>query len=186
MFLKAHAKQTPSSTRRVLSVLFVWMAIVAVGNGKTQQSKHTPDIQVHERISILMRDTIRRGEHMVDGVKIWKSARPSNEELEEVQSYGDGAVPVLADYLKSEDVRERELALRFLGNLGGSRIVEPLRIVLLNDTSAGIRELALRWLATVPWDLVSPIIENSAKSDSDTKVRESAKEIMASHTRKSG
>ena len=167
----------------VLRIMLVCAAIAIAINGQ-ERAEPLTESSVRERIGILMRDTIRDGEHTVNGVKVRLRVHPSNKALEEVRSYGDSAVPALADYLQSEDARERELAMRFLGCLGGSRIVEPLRGVVQNDASAGMRELALRWLTTAPWDMVSPIIEQAARSDDDPKVRETARGIVTSYSKK--
>jgi hypothetical protein len=42
--------------------------------------------------------------------------------------------------------------MRFLGALGGTRSVEPLRMVL-DHPSAGVREMALNWLAAALWEM---------------------------------
>lgn len=168
----------------VLKIVMVCAATALAINGQERAAEPLSDSLVRERIGVLIRDTIREAEHTVDGVKIRLRVHPSNKALEEVRGYGDSAVSALADYLRSEDARERELAMRFLGFLGGSRIIEPLRGVIENDESAGMRELALRWLTTAPWDMVSPIIEQAARSDADLKVRETAHGIVASYSKK--
>jgi len=178
--MKNNMKRASLYVLRLVTFLVFCLVLV---DGRTQQSLHTETV-VRERISTLIRDINSRGHHEVDGLKVWTRSLPSDEELDEVRGYGEAAVPVLTDYLKSEDARERELAMRFLGQLGGSQIVQPLRMVLLSDTSPGVRQSALRWLATAPWELASPIIERSATADVDQKVRDAAKEILASHARK--
>ncbi len=160
-------------------------AATAIGaNGQDSGSEGLTESFVREKIAILMRDTLHEGEHTVNGVKLWVRVHPSNKALKQVGRYGDSAVPALADYLRSDDARERDLAMRFLGSLGGSRIVEPLRAVVENDTSAGMRELALRWLTAAPWDTVSQIIEHAAHTDDDPQVRETARGIVARYSKK--
>lgn len=164
-----------------LVILLVFSAVAA----STGQKPHpASEALLRKRISTLIRDIISRGNHGANGIKIWIRSLPSNEELDEVRGYGEAAIASLTDCLKSEDARERELAMRFLGQIGGSQIVEPLRMVLLSDTSPGIRQSALHWLTLAPWDLASPIIERSATSDVDHKVRDTAKEIIVGHARK--
>jgi hypothetical protein len=184
MNLESYGNNAASRGLRVVILAMVYAVMVAASGMAAQQSKHVPETVVRERISTLIRETMAEGQHVVNGVKIWIWTRPSNEAVEEVRSYGEAAIPTLTEHLKSEEIHERELAMRFLGQIGGSQIVEPLRMVLLLDTSPGIRELALRWLTTAPWDLASPIIERSAAADVDQKVRDAAKEILASHARK--
>ena len=174
-----------SSVFLILVVLLVVCMVIAPTRGMACQSERTREAVMRERISILIRDTLSHGEHYLpNGVKIWIRTNPSNEALEEVRGYGDSVIPILTEYLKSEDARECELAMRFLGALGGAKIVEPLNMVLLNHSSASVRELALNWLAAAPWEMAAPIIERAAESDVDLKVRDTAKDIIASHARK--
>ena len=180
MRMKSYVKSVSLHVLRLVTFLVFFLALV---DGRTQQTAHTEAV-ARNRVSTLIRDINSRGHHEVDGFKFWTRSLPSNEELDEVRGYGEAAVPVLTDYLKSEDAHERELAMRFLGQIGGTQIVEPLRMVLLSDTSPGVRQSALRWLTLAPWDLASPIIERSAASDVDQRVRDAAKEILASHARK--
>lgn len=159
--------------------------LVSTSKAQEQRSTTCDKAKVRERIARIMRDTLKQGETKVNGVVAsWTRIPPSSEAVEEVKCYGDDAVPVLAKYLKSKDSPKKELALRFLGELGGSRIVEPLRTFILYETSPFLRELALRWLTTAPWDMVSPIIKEAMESDSDPKVREAAKNILASYAPK--
>lgn len=180
MRMKSYVKRISLHVLRL--VTFLLFSAVVASSG--QESRPISEALLRERISTLIRDIISRGNHEANGIKIWIRSLPSNEELDEVRGYGEAAIARLTDYLRSEDARERELAMRFLGQIGGSQIVEPLRMVLLSDTSPGIRQSALRWLTLAPWELASPIIERSAAADVDQKVRDAAKEILASHVRK--
>jgi hypothetical protein len=167
----------------VLRIMLVCAAAAMGVNGQNRGSEGLTESFVREKIAILMRDTLHEGEHTVNGVKVWVRVHPSNKALKQVRRYGDSAVPALADYLRSDDARARELAMRFLGSLGGSRIVEPLRAVVENDTSAGMRELALRWLTAAPWDTISQI-KHAAQTDDDPQVRETARGIVARYSKK--
>ena len=174
-----------SSVFRILVVLLVVCAAIPPTRGMARQSERTREAAMRERISLLIRETLSQGEHyLANGIKIWTRTKPSNETLEEVRSYGDPVIPILSEYLKSEDARECELAMRFLGALGGTKNVEPLRMVLLNHPSAGVRELALHWLAAARWEMAAPIIERTAESDVDLKVRNTAADMIASQARK--
>ncbi|HXU37948.1 MAG TPA: HEAT repeat domain-containing protein [Blastocatellia bacterium] len=184
MFLEGFGKKTVLGSVRLVILLVLFAVVVASSAQERQMTHPTSEALPRKRVSTIIRDINSRGHHEVDGLKVWTRSLPSNEELDEVRGYGEAAVPVLTDYLKSEDAHERELAMRFLGQLGGSQIVEPLRMVLLSDTSPGVRQSALHWLTLAPWDLASPIIERSAASDVDQRVRDAAKGILASHARK--
>ena len=91
-------------------------------------------------------------------------------------------MPILEEYLWPGDNRAGELALRFLGLLGGSQIVEPLKRVVEKSDSPGRRELALRWLTQAPWDLAAPIIRTAAETDADAQVRGVARDLLANYS----
>lgn len=184
MALEGFVRKTALGSVQIVILLVLSAVVVASSGQETQTIRPTSEASVRKRISTVIRDINTRGHHEVDGLKIWTRSLPSDEELNEVRGYGEAAVPVLTDYLKSEDARDRELAMRFLGQIGGSQIVEPLRMVLLSDNSPGVRQSALHWLTLAPWDLASPIIERSAASDVDQRVRDAAKEILANRARK--
>jgi len=140
---------------------------------------------IRERISTIIRETIKQGEFTtVEGYRIWTRVPSSREDVEEIKAYGDKAVPILEEYLWSDVGPEGDLALRFLGLLGGSRIVEPLKRVAEQSTSASRRQSALTWLTQVPWELAFPIIRNAAETDRDPKVRESARDLLVNYSPK--
>jgi hypothetical protein len=139
---------------------------------------------IRERIATIIRETIKQGEGYIDGIKFWTRVPPSNEDVEEIKSYGDKAVPILEEYLFSDVGREGDLALRLLGLLGGSRIVEPLKRIAEQSTSAARRETALRWLTRAPWELASPIIRNGAETDRDPEVRGVARDLLVNYSPK--
>jgi hypothetical protein len=184
MHLGLYVRRVSSLFGRLFMFLMVCAAIIAPTRGRAYQSDHVPEAVKRERVSALIRDTLSQGEHhLPNGITIWTRTNPSSTALEEVRAYGDSVIPILTDYLKSEDTRECAVAMRFLGALGGTKIVEPLRMVLLNHPSAGIRGLALYWLAAAPWEMAAPIIERTAESDVDPNVRDTAKDLIASHAR---
>lgn len=149
--------------------------------GATQNLPEPSTGEIRERISSIIRETIKRGEGTVDGVKIWTRV-PPDDKVEEIKAYGDKAVPVLEEYIWAQNVPEGDLALRFLGLLGGSRIVGPLRRVAEKSPSPDRRQMALRWLTQAPWNLASPIIRNSAETDPDPKVRDIARDLLATYS----
>ena len=112
-----YINKTASRVLRIVMLAMFYALMVAPRGGMPQQSKHVPETFVRERISTLTRDIISRGHHEANGIKIWIRSLPSNEELDEVRGYGETAIPVLTDYLKSKEIHERELAMRFLGQL---------------------------------------------------------------------
>ncbi len=165
----------------VLAIL-IWVLPVRVGSGQTAKPNTPLVADMRERVATIIRDTLKRGEGEItnDGVKLktWTNMPPTEEAIEEIRSFGDDVVQILSEYLTSEDGREKQLAIRFLGLVGGSRIVEPLRMVIKNDKQPGMRAMALTWLAEAPWELASPIIREAAESDGDPGVRKVANDLL--------
>src|SRR6185295_14000820 len=85
---------------------------------------------IRERISAIIRETIKQGEGTVNGIKFYTRVPPSDDEVQEIKNYGDKAVPILEEILWSGDNLAGDLALRVLGLLGGSQMVEPLKRVV--------------------------------------------------------
>lgn len=154
----------------------------ALVEAQTNTSKDADNPVLRERIATIFRETIRQGERVVeqDGhqVRTLTFMPPSTEHVEEVRRYGKEAVPILAEYLRSKHGFEKYLAMRFLGTIGGSDVVEPLSSVASGDKSPSFRETALRWLTQTPWALASPIIRKAAKSDPSPEVRQTARELL--------
>jgi hypothetical protein len=150
-----------------------------LAEGQEARAMQSPSqTMVRSRISALMRHIIKEAESVTpDGLRIRTVARPTVEDIKEVEGYGDDAVPILSGYLTSQDGLEKDLAIRFLGILGGARIVGPLGAVVRTDASPGAREMALRWLAEAPWDMALPIIQDAARNDPDSMVRQAAQEL---------
>jgi hypothetical protein len=140
---------------------------------------------VRERISTIIHATIKQGEgYTVEGVKFWTRIPPSTKDVEEIKAYGEKAVPILEEYLFSDVGLEGALALEILGRLGGSQIVEPLKRVVEQSTSASRRQLALSWLTQAPWELALPIIRNAAETDRDPEVRAVARDLLVQYSPK--
>jgi len=138
--------------------------------------------KIRQRITSIIEATLARGEMTTaDGGRIMFRANLEDRDIEEVRSFGDDAVIVLADFLKSENARQYELAMQLLGNLGGERIVQPLGDIVLFDPSPRRREYALRALTQAPWEKAAPIIGLSAKTDRDAHVREVAAELLVNY-----
>ena len=140
---------------------------------------------IRERISTIIRGTLKQGEGTtVEGYRFFTWVPPSNEDVEEIKSYGDKAISILEEYLFSDVGREGDLVLRILGRMGGSRIVEPLKRVVEQSTSAWRREEALGSLTQAPWELAFPIIRNAAETDRDPEVRGVARDLLVNYSPK--
>jgi hypothetical protein len=136
---------------------------------------------VRDRIARMMDYIVRRSEFALsDGVRIRIVLLADNDEIDEVKHYGDRAIPVLSEYL-SEDRAEKYLAMRLLGEIGTSGIIEPLARVATKDASPSYRQTGLRWLTQAPWESAAPIIRQAANDDPDPMVRETARELLQAH-----
>jgi hypothetical protein len=137
------------------------------------------------RIAEIMHETVREGIGATpEGIRFSESVPPSNDAVAEIKRMGEKAVPILTGYLWSKDDRESALAMRFLGSLGGSRMIKPLADVARSSPSPERRTLALQWLTTAPWADVSQTVTEVSERDADPGVRRRAKEIIAAHTSK--
>jgi hypothetical protein len=156
--------------------------------GQTLSADPSGNRDIRERITSIFHETLKQGEITVEHNGRLVTARtfvpPSKEHVDQVRRYGNNAIPILAEYLTSGSGFEKYLALRFLGLIGGSGVVETLRKVALNDTSSSFRLVALLWLTETPWDLASPIIRQVANDDTSPEVRNKAKQILAQRERK--
>jgi len=140
---------------------------------------------IRERISTIIRETLKQGEGTTaEGYRFFTWVPPSNENVEEIKSYGDEAVPILEKYLFSDIGREGDLVLRILARIGGSRILEPLKRVVEQSTSPWRREEALRALTQAPLELAFPIVRNAAETDRDPEVRAEAQNLLVGYFRK--
>jgi hypothetical protein len=160
--------------------------IVSGSAAQTVSTKPTEHRVVRERIATIFRETLKQGEIAVERsgrrqVTARTFVPPSTEYVDEIKSYGDVSIPILAEYLNSGSGFEKYLAMRFLGAIGGKGVVEPLGKIAVSDASPGFRLVALLWLADAPWDLASPIIRQAAEHDESSEVREKALEILALH-----
>lgn len=141
---------------------------------------------MRERIGRIFRETLQQGKGAVKlngggQVTSWTLIPPPAWCVDEIRSYGDGAIPILTEYLSSDNGFEKYLAMRFLGLIGTGGIVGPLRKVALDDPSSSFRLAAVLWLGVAPWDLAAPTIRHIADKDSSPEVREQAKEILRQH-----
>jgi hypothetical protein len=164
-----------------LAVLFCLITFGdCLGQGKVVDAQ-TP-AKVRERVNTIIRETLQRGEFTTaEGVKGITRIPPSSEDVEEIKSYGDRAVLPLQEHFSSRNAFEYEMAMRLMGELGGKRIIEPFKKLILYDQSARKREYALRWITQGPWDLASKVITQAAENDPDENVREVAQELLSGH-----
>ena len=177
---KQNSKRSVTDLHRamVLGALVV-LALSGGVNAQQETENKSDKSKIRQRIANIIRETLNRGEiTTAEGHRIIVRSKPDDKDVEEIVSYGDDAVTVLAGFLKSENAREYELAMQLLSMLGGDRIVQPLSDVILFDPLPRKREYALRALTQAPWDQAEPIIRLSAKTDHDAHVRVLAEELL--------
>ena len=158
------------------------LCLIAFANCWAQTDTPPTTAKVRERVNAIILQTMKRGEFTTaEGVKGITRVPPSNEDVEEIKRYGDRAIEPLEEHFASENGFEYELAMRFMGVLGGERIIGPFKKVILHDPSASKREYALRWITQGPWDQAARVISHAAEHDPDESVRKVAKELLSGH-----
>jgi hypothetical protein len=177
-------KNFRTSTSAFAATLIWAMFFVCTCRGQELSGKQPDKRAIGERIAVIFQETLKRGETRLEYNGETITARtfipPSTEHLEEIRLIGDDAIPILSNCLNSSGF-EKDLAMRFLGAIGGKGVIEPLSRVALGDASSTFRLVALLWLSQAPWDLAFPIISQSAEGDRSSEVRQQAKEILAQH-----
>jgi hypothetical protein len=172
----------------LILVVALFLGGVYAASGQTTSttlSKGFDEGAIRERIATIIRETLKRGEGTtVEGYRFYTAIPASNEDVEEIKSYGDKAVWILEEYLFSDVGREGDLVLRILGRMGGSRILEPLKRVVEQSTSPWRRQEALRALTQAPWKLASPIMRNAAETDRNPGVRAEARDLLIGYAPK--
>jgi HEAT repeat protein len=104
----------------------------------------------------------------------------SPNDVAEIQGYGPRAVPVLSRFLLNRNPRIERVAIRLLGAIGGSEIIDPLVEVLDESTSSGGRNEALLNLKQAPCSkAVARAILRVAQNDPDPSVRDQAREEIS-------
>ncbi len=177
-------KRSVINRRSALLICILGMlCLSAAARSQHGEDKKRERAKIRQRISSIIRETLNRGEiTTAEGIKVIVRSKPETKDIEEVVSYGDEAVVVLTDFLKSENTREYELTMRLLGALGGERIVQPLRDVIMFDSSPRKREYALAAITQAPWNKAEPIIRMSSETDPDAQVRRVAERLLKGYS----
>jgi hypothetical protein len=170
--------------RNLAITCIITIAFAAGSKAQTLSTKTSKDI-LRDRIATIFQETIKSGETRIEfngqTITALTFMPPTTEHVEEIQRYGDEAIPILSEYLNRDAGFEKYHAIRFLSAIGGKSIIEPLRKVALHDPSPSFREYALLWLSAARWDLAAPIIRQAAKKDSSPEVRKQAQAILDHH-----
>ena len=135
---------------------------------------------IRQRISAIIDTAVKRA-HITtpDGIQVTMRPLMRDEDYEEVKRFGDRAVPVLSEYLTSEDILEQEDAVRLLAHLKGDSALDALEKFAESAGSPFIRATALRNLAPqLPLDKIEPMLIKISKSDPDPRVRKLALDLL--------
>src|SRR5690606_33992171 len=127
-----------------------------------------------KRIADIVRVSKERGKGNVNGISVYTKMPTDSKLVEEVRSYGEKAVPILADYLESKNQQERLIAVNFLGNIGGAGVVSALAKVINGDSPSTTRIVALRWLGSIDDPKARAIVFEVAETETTDALREEA------------
>lgn len=167
------------------AILLGTLLLTYTGKNPAQEKSFAGDMEVRQRVADIINGAIKRSEFVLeDGTKISQRALPSDEEAQEVKQFGDKAVPILAEYLNSQNSAQKTLAMRLLGYIGSESIVKPLENVATKDPSPDVRILALTWLTQAPWEKAYPVIRKASEADRSKQVRRRASELLIQYTPK--
>jgi len=110
---------------------------------------------------------------------------PDDSDVAQMKCLGAAAVPYIASNLGSRRPFGQLLAVRMLGWVGGSDVVSPLATVLRESTSQTIKVSALEALSSVAEADTRDTLAAVAGADSNPRVRQKAREVLARYRRKS-
>lgn len=99
----------------------------------------------------------------------------------EIKKYGEKTIPPLSDYLTSNDLRTRQLAIQFLNMIRGPRVLKILADVAQRDQSPINRSTALAYLGQYSWPDIADAVTRIAANDDDATIKSHAQEMMQSH-----
>ena len=105
----------------------------------------------------------------------------SQEEYDEVKKFGDRAIASLAEYFAKNDDRAQLLAIRFLVNIGGARVLKILTPIAEKSPSPYIRFQALANLQQYPWPEVADLVRRIAANDENPDVKAEARKLLQQH-----
>jgi hypothetical protein len=138
----------------------------------------TPDADT--KVATILDGILRRGEGHSEGredVKTTTWVPPSFADIEQIREIGHDAIAPLNKALDSQTPFRQLLAVRLLGEIGGTDVVPPLKRGLEVSRWVVVRTQSLSSLRSVPDDLALPIIRG-AVLDSDPRVAERARTLL--------
>ena len=170
---------------RFFGTLLLFASIVAAMSMtlSAQSNDNDPDTpnRVTQRVDDIFVSALKEGRFLLENnVRTSTTVPPPTKATVEIKRMGTKAIPALVQHSTSENPREQELAVRFLGAIGGEAVVEPLGAVLLKSRYGTSRLLALKVLSEGPWDKIREYVRR-AVNDIEPAVRSEALRIEATH-----
>jgi hypothetical protein len=148
---------------------------------QTTATPPTPDADA--KVAAILDRILRRGEGHAEGredVKTSTWVPPGFDDIEQIREIGNDAIAPLNKALDSQTSFRQLLAVRLLGEIGGTDVVPPLKRGLEANRWVVVRMSSLSSLRSVPDALALPIIR-SAVLDSDPRVAERARTSLTDY-----
>ena len=148
-----------------------------------QAASTPPKPDADAKVAAILDRILRRGEGHAEGredVKTSTWVPPDFADIEQIREIGYDAIAPLNKALDSQTPFRQLLAVKLLGEIGGTDVVPPLKRGLEAHRSVVVRMQSLSSLRSVPDDQALPIIR-SAVLDSDPMVAERAKTLLADY-----
>jgi hypothetical protein len=102
----------------------------------------------------------------------------SSSDIQEIQGYGDSAIPILKLYLLGKSPRREVVAIRLLGAIGSHSILDPLITILDYSPRAASRIEAIHSLKQIPCPMVMSVMQRVSERDLNDTVRQVAKRAV--------
>jgi hypothetical protein len=148
-----------------------------------QATSRPPTPDADTKVAAILDRILRRGEGHAEGredVKTSTWVPPDFADIEQIREVGHDAIAPLNKALDSQTPFRQLLAVRLLGEIGGTDVVLPLKRGLEANRSVVVRMSSLSSLRSVPDALALPIIR-SAVLDSDPRVAERARTLLTDY-----
>lgn len=143
------------------------------------QSTDAIQFRIRQTVNRVFEQNVRAGTSIVaPGVQAYTRVPLSDSEIGEITSFGQDAIPVLAEYLKNPHVRFRELAVRCIAYIGGIEALHLLETTVLQSGSQNLRMQALEWIGSMPGQAAEVSLKKIENVSSDQSIRARAKALL--------
>ena len=148
--------------------------------GQAQEATNSADeVAITRNIDQTIQRAIDRSRFTVPGGATGMTTPVlSSQEYAVVQSYGDQATPILAQYLSSTSFFKQLLAMRLLANLGSNSAKDTLDAFAEKARMASTRYYAVDFVASSGRKKDIAVLEKLAKADPDPNVRRRALDVL--------